>query len=646
MQNMFQKKMSRMRCAMAVLGMAFLSAGATGAETEGTNFLPDPGFEMVSSDGRHSPGWSLGEPVFSISGEGARTGSHCLKYKNDDPSVYRLTASDIPGAKPGMRFKFSGWIRGVDLTERATVCLEWYDRDGKWIQGSYPTQGLTGTSPNWVYFSGVTQPLPANTASARLVCFVGEGGTGEAWFDDISVSRYTPPLAEGFATDAYRNVAAGEPVRCRVYLNLEEHALTPNGVAAKLQILPPDGGVNPVAEIAASGIGKEFAEFRIDTAALPVGDYPILVKVWSKDGAYRAECEGRLERLEALPERRVTIDRYKRTLIDGKPFFPLGTYWSRVSPEELALYAQSPFNCLIPYHAPSAEMIDAMDRYGLKLIYSFGNPVHDRAEQAARNRKAIDDYADHPALLAWYSYDEISKYDCERLQADQEMFNELDPDHPVWAVIVQIDDIRDYRGTYNIFGTDPYPIPHTSPAQALQWTRKTVANTGCGLLPVWQVPQIFSWGGGKRPPTFEEMRSMAWQCIAGGADGLIFFSWYHMREEPDFDTRWPEVCRMAAEIREFIPVFLSVEPVEYLPRSVDLPEDTVGWRAWNCDGATYLLVVNGEYTPAEAKFVFDRPPGAVTDVLGSAMTAETDGQTLRVHLKPLEPVMIRIAPER
>ena len=89
---------------------------------------------------------------------------------------------------------------------------------------------------------------------------------------------------------------------------------------------------------------------------------------------------------------------------------------------------------------------------------------------------------------------------------------------------------------------------------------------------MWQVPQVFDWAGYKkgpdrdqyRAPTLAEMRAMAWQCIAAGANGLVFYSYfdlYKMDKEDPFEKRWKDVCAMGEDIKRYIPVMLSVDPV-------------------------------------------------------------------------------------
>ena len=85
---------------------------------------------------------------------------------------------------------------------------------------------------------------------------------------------------------------------------------------------------------------------------------------------------------------------------------------------------------------------------------------------------------------------------------------------------------------------------------------------------------------------------MAWQCIAGGANGLVFYSCFDMKRLPppdSFEARWPQLCRVAEEIKRYMPVMLSPKPE---PKFAHDGPELFGVRAWEHDGKTYLLAVN------------------------------------------------------
>jgi hypothetical protein len=167
---------------------------------------------------------------------------------------------------------------------------------------------------------------------------------------------------------------------------------------------------------------------------------------------------------------------------------------------------------------------------------------------------------------------------------------------------------------------------------------------------VWQVPQVFDWGAYRkgaerektRAPTLAEMRSMAWQCVAAGANGLVFYSFFDlfkMKDRDPFEQRWPDVCSMAAEIKRYIPVILSDEPAPLVtcdgPPSVEV-------RVWRSGADTYVLAVNGSPEPVTAIVSIAGGCKGVHAEFGKAPERKDDGRLLYA-LSPLEPVMVRLS---
>ncbi len=108
-----------------------------------------------------------------------------------------------------------------------------------------------------------------------------------------------------------------------------------------------------------------------------------------------------------------------------------------------------------------------------------------------------------------------------------------------------------------------------------------------------------------------------------------------------FESRWPDIQTMAAEIKQFFPVLLSVDPA-LEPTRVEA-EPQVEWRLYGKDGKTYLLVVNSGDEGTVATFRFPRRFRSV-DVPFGQDNARLSGKTLTVPLAALEPKMICLTP--
>ena len=168
----------------------------------GHNLVTNPSFEKKAEGSPLPESWSGDPEVYSIDTKTSRTGKASLKFVNADPNRYRIATKRIP-LQPGWKCRFSAWVKTDEITGQdsgATVCLEWHGKDGKWMGGSYP-RGIKGTR-DWTRIEGVAR-VPNDAGSVILVCYVLDGMTGTAWFDDAEVVRIanssmkTGTLADG-----------------------------------------------------------------------------------------------------------------------------------------------------------------------------------------------------------------------------------------------------------------------------------------------------------------------------------------------------------------------------------------------------------------------------------------------------------------
>jgi hypothetical protein len=223
-----------------------------------------------------------------------------------------------------------------------------------------------------------------------------------------------------------------------------------------------------------------------------------------------------------------------------------------------------------------------------------------------------------------------------------------DPNHPTWVVLYQYREVGAYLNTFDVIGTDPYPIGRSPASMAAEWTAETFRQVE-GARPMWQVPQLHNWanyerGEAKRAehhtPTFDEVRSMAWQCIAEGATGLVFYSWYDIKRNPDvpFDEQWQGLKRIAAEIDSMAPVLLSIEPVPQVSVTCDpAPSGRPNWLNWTArshNGKLYVIAANNGDGEGTATFKLPAPPRSVR-VVGENRSIEPQGTTFRDQLKKL-----------
>lgn len=642
----------------AALLLALLCGGFAAALFAEDIEVKNPSFEITLPNGM-ARDWSADTAFYSIEYGAGKTGNAALRWDSNDANAYKLCSQTIT-AEPGTCLECSAFVKTENVQNGgATVALE-FSGGGKWIGGVY-SSGVKATQSEWTKISarGV---VPENTERVTLLCYVSRGGTGTAWFDDVEVKTWVPPFLYGINTDHYRHVTDGSDVAVRVGVSKNIPNLDLTTITDPL-VVTGDGLAEPL-RIAPGAFGDDYLEFVIPAANLAPGKYTATFSTRHPLDGSDVSIKRTITRVEQYPARKTFIDEHQRAIVDGQPFFPLGCYFGGVNQNELDIYADSGFNCLMPYHAISRESLDACAAKNIKVIYSVkdnfpGLAVSAAEEGIAKTKAKVAEMKDHPAIFAWYINDELPLSMLDELAARRDLMEELDPSRPTWVVLYQIDEIRGYIPTFDVIGTDPYPIPTKPAATAALYSQKT-NDAVFHQQAVWQVPQIFNWASykkgddkkGYRAPTYDEMRAMAWMSIAGGANGLIFYSWFDLWRmdktvadggaalvrEP-FDERWNDVKKMGNEIAEYFPVLLSADKPSEVTHA---DSDDCIVRLYGFEGKTWALVVNLATEPRSC--VLNGPKFTnVENRLGGSLSAKTD-KSVTVDLKALEPCFIVITP--
>jgi len=579
-------------------------------------------------------GWRKPFPKnFRVEKNAGENGSTGLVYRNDDPKFYAFPQQEIR-LLPGATYE----IRARYMTEKlhspsgasgfVGLCVECKDANGKFTKGVYQS-GFGPTDGKWkdLYQIGT---IPTNAMTMTLSPLVLPGFVGVVHFDSIEVLRVVCQPVIGLYTSAYREQVA-EDFDLVAGLDIKAAQISKDDYEPVFTLPLASGGTT---NVVATDYTERQARIRVDVRTLPRSKSTVAFALRDKKtGAVRAEDRATrvVERLDKLPERRVSVDRLNRLIVDGKPFFPLGLFWSEATMKEKDLeeYARSPFNCLLNYHQPNTKAMDDCQRHGLKVIYPIegvwgpGCRFTNEESIVSWTRNSVLRHKDHPALLAWYMNDERGKTYVPQLAKRQALVRELDPEHPTYTVLYQLQILDKYMDTYDIIGTDPYPVGSDDDYEKCsQWAEAAVCGS-FGVRPVWQVPQVFDWGAywknkadKTRMPTVREMKNMFWQAVASGANGLVGYSHFDLRKMDGKTPRakaWADVCEAAEEIRRYVPVILSGDT----PPTVTSDNAAVRVRAWRDGETVHVLAVNAKDAPEK-----------VTVTVG-------DGTTLAAALPPL-----------
>jgi len=210
----------------------------------------------------------------------------------------------------------------------------------------------------------------------------------------------------------------------------------------------------------------------------------------------------------------------------------------------------------------------------------------------------VNTFKSHPAVISWYLNDERDPATyLTQLEERYQKIRELDENHPVWSVHWWPDDMLAEAHTTDIVGIDSYPIDNL-PITVVADFADAAMQAG---KPLWFVPQIFNWQDypgdalGRdltgRPPTREEMRAMSYLATNHGAKGLIYYSYFNIRDDSDFNERWLQIKEIAGEIASLRPVFLSTYQTN-ANDDITCSNANIDFKLMKEGNAYYLFAVN------------------------------------------------------
>jgi len=617
-----------------------LSALLCGAAADGyAHTLLNGSFESVDANG-HVMDWTYDPACYSVDSSGGRNGTKALMFSSGrnagSPLLQRVRVAH------GIRYRFGAWVRTEGLEGSgfcARVCLLWEDEYGRFISGAFDTPHIKGTTDGWRKCEGVAPKAPANATWVTVRPEVVGPAKGKAWFDDVFYEPFDKDPVAALYTSAYRGEQAEGAVTFAAALNI----IDPNAdTAGRRHLFSYAAADGTRKSVPATQTSPAWASVDVPVLDLAMGCQKLEFTLMDANGKALGKASCPFTRTERTRRRKVTFDRIGRTLVDGKPFFPLGMYWSVAKPyhgyqlpvidaDTIKTFVKGPFNCVMPYMQPTRGQMDICHANGVKVIYP------------SSSKDTVAAFREHPALLAWYVNDEKGIDHLKELTMRQRTVQENDPDHPTWMCVYQYGQIRDLMPTFDCMGVDPYPIPSSDIGMVYDWA-STAHGGAMGMRPLWQVPQAFDWAsfrkdGKGRMPTREEMRNMTWQGIAGGANGLIFYSYTYLMKSPTtpFEKAFADVCAVAQEVKSLVPVLLSDgTPPPYRSSSLSLAV-----RTWRKGGKICLLAVNRTREDLKGTVTLGEDFANAKPIMGQGFT-KADGRVLSFALNPIDLTMLEL----
>lgn len=504
----------------------------------------------------------------------------------------------------GHRYIFSVKVKGAITNNCGYIFFRWFDKDGKMLGRSegrptiYRQVGRNG----WETVKAGSQRLPSDAVTGEVYIEVYRTTLGKMCFDDFTMMRDPRRSVERIHSSAYRDETDKGVVR----FVLPYAASRTRYPETKISGLFTFAGESGPFTVPSDTVAEDRVEVSLDVSKLKVGTHPVKAVLKAGDEIL-GECEGEFTRSAVPVRRKVHFDGRGRTIVNGKPFFPLGVY---VHPRDsevpyLNRLKDSPFNCIIECSA-NRKMLDKFHAAGLMAI-----PRSHWKENDIRSVYAA--LKNHPALLAWYIIDETPvDYAAEQIKL-YKIRKEVDPDHPTFAVLDYPRNVDAFMGAFDVVASDPYPIGYKRPHIGIAAEYPVICRKrSYGIRPLWQVPQSFAWdwchkhGHPKedRYPTYDELRSMAWQAIAGGANGLLWYSAHHIFKcspKEDLEKNWGDLVKVAAEIKSHVEILLSEE----IPPEATSSSGDIAVRSFRKDGKLWILAVNKTGSPASGRIAVD-----------------------------------------
>ena len=642
-----------------------VGVAVTGLSEE--EILANPAFEQIEADGK-APGWGLSGCFRAVRGEGHNGNGGLVWEATERQGKLHIARQVLKGVKAGDMVKMSALVRKegfkTDADQGAVMSIEWRDKDDKWIKALY---AITRSVPDgeWTPIQA-TGLMPANAKSAVMVIYVSGDSVGKVSWDNILVSKVEAEPVSFVTTSVYRNLAADGAADFHAAIAVPDSAA---GKRISAKFVWKDAGGELHQDLAAR-LTKDEAFIELDVGRMAMGKQTVVCGLYANE-----DCIGQaaveFTRVAKVPDRHAWIDKHGRCIVDGKPFFPIGMYWNpgarkTTTPEDglsqLDWFTNGPFNCVIHYEMMDRKRLDYCQSIGLKTLNGVDNKLRrcvtgrfnePYSQEEARRilSERVADIKDHPALLGWYIGDEV---DAGAVKFQRRLYQSVaaaDDQHPIYGVQDRTYDLRPFANTFDVLGLDCYPISQKPVSEVTKMVR--AANPEVYFTrPLWGAPQAFDWAWYRpkhekieRFPTFAEMRSMNWQFIANGANGLFLFAfncYFYPLCKDDWRPRFAIACEGVREFARLTDVLLSIDRA---PKATPDSEDAV-CRTWVKDGKAYLLVCNLSERPLDVAVALDSGAWRMSGTEVGTPATMKDERTVAFYLDSIGVSLVRLDPAK
>ncbi|MBR4664002.1 MAG: hypothetical protein IKO93_09020, partial [Lentisphaeria bacterium] len=591
---------------------------------------------LLETFDRKLDGWKLGQEFKVVPRDGVYGTSSLLYERTDakrndvsrksfpvEQGVYYSASVNYRSDLSGKNFKFKN-----DRNKMEILCIRFYDAEGKYISGAFVAKNQVNQA-EWGKMSRVFLP-PPGAAYGVLELFMRAGRTGRVWYDNVKVeplsrrvSTIYPLTPKKLTFDQSGKIKVKAVPEGKLKKENLQAAIEVNG---KMQILP---------------LTDDWTA-EADFGKLPQGKVAVkLFLLDQKEKAIIARYAGEFYSRPA--QNQITIDEEGFLVENGKRFLPIGIFMGnadvRHDPDVLKRVREAGFNTIEQigtecfyvkkkptFAATMKASLDAVHQAGLRYVYAIKCQIptagngRDKLDHV-KGRNQVTDYIidlvkDHPAMLAWYCSDENPVTDMPHLIELRRRVSCRDGLHPTLALTEKFEEYPKFAQTADIIMADIYPvnnkIKEAGPEQNMKSCRDGLIKAAATGLPVWWVPQIFSWSSfrtvdpNRRYPTAEEIRSMILQGTIRGVQGYLLYAYhpiFYLSEKKDpgkSQMQWSNVVPSVKLLNELTPFILSKEKAPKVTVK-QISGNMIEARAFRFNGKTRVVITALGPGPAEAE---------------------------------------------
>jgi hypothetical protein len=582
----------------------------------------------------------------------SHSGRASLRITDADKIPRAQSASQLLSGAPGPRsYRLTAWLKTQDLgaNGRGGVRIGVRAKEGpgeKYCsQGCEFTKVYSGTH-DWFQVEIKNILLPDTSNGILIISDAYGEPSGSYWLDDVVLREELPPPVEAqLLIPNYRGI---------LWSDVPDVALFRVKANAR-------GAVTAIV-VADDGQGRKFpvqpGEARLDLRPFPGRSFTVTFQLDGKD----AYPPFRLVRRPASERQQMTatFSPDGRFLVRGKPTFLLGVYdsglgytnsesrWESIFAEGRRLFQLPGLNGYINFWFGGARlsalqsMMNALSRHGVlywQTANCFGGARYGNGKGfpgTGPDPSYATTLGRHPGLGGWYLADECRPGLAADVQADHLLLQERDPDG-VNLGAFNSTALEPWLAATDVVGVDSYPMYGAEPAGGYPFGKvydgaAAVRAAGGPYRPFWQVIQFFQFTSRGRWPTREELRSMSYAAIVGGANGLFYWSlgtnalaysckssseWCPLRVESfeNLKAVFAELSRLPALAAEELPARLA-----------EVSDPAVKIRVKRGQPGTRFVVLAYNRSAA-GRTVSIR----LADDQGTAASGTPDGKTIRVY---------------